>query len=94
MGKSKNNKKNNVNNANNKNNKKNNGKWYTNSIVIILLLATLWPLGLFLMWTVKDDWSKSTKVIVTVIILGFTFLSCGGNADAAQAAVNTFSAFI
>ena len=79
MGKAKNSKKKNVNKNNNNNNiKKENTPWFAKTWVIVLLLLTLWPLGLFLMWTTKKDWSKSAKTIITIIVLGYTFLTYGG----------------
>ena len=79
MGKAKNSKKKNVNkNINNNNKKKENIPWFAKTWVIVVLLLTLWPLGLFLMWTTKRDWSKSTKVIITIMVLGCTFLTYGG----------------
>lgn len=44
-------------------------KWYMKTWAVILFLILLCPVGLFLMWRYKKEWSKGEKIIVTVIIL-------------------------
>lgn len=51
-------------------------KWYQKTFVIILLLIFFWPVGLFLMWKYKKNWSKIVKIIVTVLIAIFVLFSC------------------
>ena len=48
-------------------------KWYEKTWVIILFLLIFWPVGLFLMWRFAD-WSKTAKVVVTIIIAGSVIL--------------------
>lgn len=42
-------------------------KFYKKNWFVILMLILFWPVGLFLMWK-YSPWSKTTKIIVTVVI--------------------------
>lgn len=44
-------------------------KWYKRTWAIILLLLFVWPVGLYLMWKYKQDWSKAVKIIVSILVV-------------------------
>jgi hypothetical protein len=46
----------------------NNEKWYQETWAIILFLLIFWPVGLYLMWR-HARWSKTAKVVVTIILV-------------------------
>lgn len=46
-------------------------KFYQTTWFIILMLVCFAPLGIFLMWKYKSNWSKAVKWILSVV-----FISC------------------
>ena len=57
-------------------------KWYQKSWVVILFLVFIWPVGLFLMWKYKKNWTKVAKIIITVLIALCVLYSCSTMGDA------------
>lgn len=45
-------------------------KWYHNKSGVIILLLLLPPLGLYLMWKHSEYWSRSVKIIITILVIG------------------------
>lgn len=56
-------------------------KWYTKTLVVILLLIIFWPIGLFLMWRYKKDWDKVLKIIITVLFIAAALFSYGSSGE-------------
>lgn len=54
--------------------------FYRKNWFVILIIIFLFPIGLILMW-MQTDWKKSTKWIVTVIVLLIAFASSSGDDD-------------
>ena len=68
-------------------------KWYQKSWVVILFLVFIWPVGLFLMWKYKKNWTKVAKIIITVLIALCVLYSCStmGDADTTSETTTTLS---
>lgn len=47
--------------------------WYMQNFWIIILLLVFWPVGVYLCW--KSDWSRTVKIVATVLVLMLT--ACG-----------------
>jgi hypothetical protein len=47
--------------------------WYRSSALIVLLLISFYPVGVFLMWK-GASWSKRTKMIISIPLSLFTLL--------------------
>lgn len=56
-------------------------KWYQKSWVVVLFLLFIWPVGLFLMWKYKRNWTKIAKIIITVLIALCVLYSCSTMGD-------------
>lgn len=56
-------------------------KWYQKSWVVILFLLFIWPVGLFLMWKYKNNWTKIAKIIITILVVLCVLYSCSSMAD-------------
>lgn len=67
----------------------NRDKWYTKSWVIILFIVFLWPVGLFLMWRYRKNWSKVAKVIITVLVVSIAFYSCADSDNSSESTSGT-----
>lgn len=52
-------------------------KWYQKKSGVIILLLLFFPVGLYLMWKHSDYWSKTSKVIITILVIGI--VSYGSN---------------
>lgn len=50
-------------------------KFYEKTWFVVLMLIFIAPVGLLLMWLKKPDWSKKTKIIVTVFVGGLFLFS-------------------
>ena len=53
-------------------------KWYHRSPAIIVSVLCVWPLALPLIWF-NPKYSMASKVIWTIVIIGFTLLLCVGS---------------
>lgn len=52
-------------------------KWFMKTWAVILFLIFFWPVGLFLMWKYKKNWTKVVKIIITILIVICALYSCG-----------------
>jgi hypothetical protein len=50
--------------------KENDVKWFQKKNGVILLLLFFFPVGLYQMWKHSDYWSKTTKIIITILVIG------------------------
>lgn len=68
-------------------------KWYKRTWVIILFLLFLWPVGLYLMWKYKKDWSKAVKIIISILValIMINYFSTLGKVDSRINSTSTVS---
>lgn len=59
-------------------------KWYQKTLVVVLFIVFLWPVGLFLMWKYKKDWNKVLKIVITILFVIMAIFSCAISNDSVE----------